>query len=117
MPHYKDGTEARVGDQVFGKLYNTPGVRAGTIVSITPGVESCNAMVGFLVAVTDEYLDTTVNRAAGAATRMAVVDDLAKADTVRARVTKPLAHGSTGEPYKLVECADYCAVNELTLVK
>lgn len=25
MTHYKDGTEAKVGDQVFGKLYNSEG--------------------------------------------------------------------------------------------
>lgn len=113
MPHYADGTEAKVGDQVFGKLYNTPGVRAGTIISITPGVESCNAMVGFLdaVAVGGGY--------AGSTPRMAVFEDepgQTGTKRSRQRVVKSEAHGSAGDEYTLVECADYCATNELTKI-
>jgi len=47
MPHYKDGTEAKVGDIVRGKPYNTPHEIVGEIISITPGVESCNCVVAF----------------------------------------------------------------------
>lgn len=44
--HYKDGTIAQVGDLVKGTTYNTGGVVVvGTLVGITPGVESCNARV------------------------------------------------------------------------
>lgn len=109
MPHYADGTEAKVGDQVVGKLYNTPGKRAGTIISITPGVESCNAMVGFLVPV---GLPTD----GGTLPRMAVHDGDAADSRPRSRRMRPQSHGSVGDPYTLVECADYCAINELTKV-
>ena len=47
MPHYKDGTEAKVGDVVKGKPYNTPCEVVGTVVQITPGSESCNLVVAF----------------------------------------------------------------------
>jgi hypothetical protein len=108
MPYYKDGTEAKVGDQVFGKLYNTPGVRAGTIISITPGVESCNAMVGFIVKV-DNIAE--IPRREGAL-RMAVTDE--SRDALCIRQVKTEQHGSSGPTVALVECADYCATNELT---
>lgn len=112
MPHYKDGTEARVGDQVAGKLYNTPGVRAGTIISITPGVESCNAMVGFVVAVPAD------NRASvqdpGSPIRMAVHDKAGDTANIRSRTVRGEQHGAAGATYDLIECADYCAINELT---
>ena len=105
--HYKDGIEAKVGDQVFGKLYNTEGMRAGTIISITPGVESCNCMVGFLVAVpAAETGDTPTPR-------MVVLG----ANGVKlVRVIRGEQHGSSGPAYALYECADYCAVNELTKI-
>jgi hypothetical protein len=48
MPHYADGSPAQLGDVVMGKPYNTPEVIVGKIVSITPGVESCNCQVAFL---------------------------------------------------------------------
>lgn len=47
MPHYKDGTEAMVGDLVKGKPYNTAREVVGEIVQITPGAESCNCVVAF----------------------------------------------------------------------
>lgn len=48
MPHYKDGTEAKVGDFVKGKPYNTSHEVTGRIVSITPEVESCNCSVAWV---------------------------------------------------------------------
>ncbi|HXU60897.1 MAG TPA: hypothetical protein VN962_04305 [Polyangia bacterium] len=111
MPHYADGTEAKVGDQVVGKLYNTEGKRAGTIVSITPGADSCNAMVQFTeaVAVKDDEPP--------APPRMAIFDR--RDDGVgaaRFRVSHGEQHGSAGPKFVLFECADYCATGELTKV-
>lgn len=51
MPHYKDGTEAAVGDHVKGFGYNlknpdgSPKLFAGVVVGLTPGSESCNIQV------------------------------------------------------------------------
>jgi hypothetical protein len=51
MPHYKDGTEAKVGDLVKGKGYNLKGpdgnIRefVGTLIDITPGASSCNVKI------------------------------------------------------------------------
>lgn len=115
MPHYKDGTEAKVGDQVVGQLYNTPGVRAGTIVSITPGQESCNAMVGFLVAVPRAEYKPDDRAVSGSPIRMAVPFDSGSA-WIRNREIRGEQHGTSGAEFMLVECADYCAVNELTKV-
>lgn len=47
--HYKDGTEAKVGDLVKGTCYNTKGVIVGVMLGITPGSNSCNCRVGLLV--------------------------------------------------------------------
>lgn len=112
MPHYKDGTVAKVGDQVFGKLYNTPGVRAGTIISITPGVESCNAMVGFLMTV--PLVTTGGEDQTSTPPRMSVAasDGLPKPP----RRTRTEQHGSAGPEVHVYECIDYCAANELTKV-
>src|SRR5574337_620794 len=46
--HYKNGREAHVGDSVVGNVFNNKGIKAGTLVSLTPGPDSCSAMVGFL---------------------------------------------------------------------
>lgn len=45
MPHYKDGTEAKVGDVVKGKGYNIPHEIIGTVVSIQPNADACNLRV------------------------------------------------------------------------
>jgi hypothetical protein len=110
MPHYADGSEAKVGDQVTGKLYNTEGIRAGTIISITPGAESCNAMVQFTEAVP---VDLDPGGEDPKPPRMAV----------RVAHQLPLwrdlcgeQHGSSGPTFRLFICADYCATNELTKV-
>lgn len=47
MPHYRDGTEARIGDIVRGSTYNHKGRIVGTLVSVTPGSETCNCTVAF----------------------------------------------------------------------
>lgn len=45
--HYKDGTEAKVGDLVKGTTYNTPkgSVHVGVMMGITPGSSACNCRV------------------------------------------------------------------------
>lgn len=45
--HYKNGTEAKVGDLVKGTTYNTPkgSVQVGILLGITPGTTACNARV------------------------------------------------------------------------
>lgn len=45
--HYRNGREAKVGDLVVGRCYNTKGLVAGTLVSITPGMDSCSAKVAW----------------------------------------------------------------------
>jgi hypothetical protein len=108
MPHYEDGAPAAIGDQVYGKLYNTPGVRAGTIVSITPGVDSCNCMVQFQVSVpVDEDGKSTPPRMR-----------LAKSDgtPLEPRRTRSEQHGSSGPEIDVYDCVDYCAIKELTKV-
>lgn len=48
MPHYEDGTEARLKDMVVGKTYNLNGrVIVGTVLEIIPGSDSCNLRVAF----------------------------------------------------------------------
>ena len=104
MPHYKDGTEAKVGDHVTGHLFNSgPGLKAGTIISITPGSESCNAMVQFTEATSTD-----------ATPRMAVrgVDGFVAAT----RDVQGESHGTAGPVYHLFTCVDYCDVSGLTKV-
>jgi hypothetical protein len=47
MPHYIDGTEAKVGDIARGKPYNTPYEVVGVITGITPDADSCNLRIAF----------------------------------------------------------------------
>lgn len=62
--HYKDGTEAKVGDLVKGTAYNTknpdksPKTIVGTMLQITPGSETCNCIVAFTEVVEATSLDT-----------------------------------------------------------
>lgn len=51
MPHYKDGTEATIGDVVRGKGYNVLHEIVGKVVGITPGSASCNIQVAHVVTV------------------------------------------------------------------
>lgn len=103
MPHYADGSEAKVGDQVIGELYNTPGVRAGVIVSITPGQEQCNCMVQFSEVVKPgaERLRMEISTKDGWYSR---------------RFIKSEQHGSSGEELDVASCVDYCETKKLTKV-
>ncbi len=47
MSHYKDGTEAKVGDLVRGKGYNVPHEIIGRVVNVRPG-ESCTLSIAFV---------------------------------------------------------------------
>lgn len=47
MPHYKDGTEAKLGDVIKGTPYNTPHEVIGVVTGITPNSEACNLRVAF----------------------------------------------------------------------
>lgn len=47
--HYKDGTEAFIGDIVKGIPYNTKGEAiVGELVQVTPDSASCNCIVAFM---------------------------------------------------------------------
>lgn len=113
MPHYADGTEAKVGDQVAGKLYNSgPEPKAGVIISITPGAESCNAQVQFVEA------KPIVDGVMPEAPRMCLHGKGAPSDSHApfARTVQGEQHGSSGPLFVIFQCADYCATNELTKV-
>jgi hypothetical protein len=53
MPHYSDGTEAKVGDLVFGVTHSSKTPVAGYVVSIQPAATSCNMYVAALRPVKD----------------------------------------------------------------
>lgn len=127
MPHYADGIEAKVGDQVVGKLYNTQGPRAGTIISITPGADSCNAQVAFMEPVlvdgdpADRWRELENQWIGGdplttKVPRMAVWRERGGAHRPMFRVVRGEQHGSAGPAFALFECADYCGVSELTKI-
>ena len=46
--HYANGREAKVGDHVVGRCYNTEKLVAGVLMSVTPGPDACSALVGYL---------------------------------------------------------------------
>jgi hypothetical protein len=56
MPHYKDGTEAKVGDLIKGTGYNIKdasgklAVIVGTLARITPNSDACNLVILTTVA-------------------------------------------------------------------
>lgn len=60
MPHYKDGTDAKVGDVVRGTTFNKKGEVLGILVSITPGTDTCNATVNALARVYESDGQRTV---------------------------------------------------------
>lgn len=47
MPHYKDGTPAKVGDVVKGKGYNVKHEIVGILVKLTPG-PTCNVTIAYV---------------------------------------------------------------------
>ena len=94
MPHYKDGTQAQVGDHVRGKPYNTAHEVAAVVVSITAEAESCNMVVAFLV------------------TQPAALMGL----WTPCLAYRPADHGQKGDPQYYGMRVDYAAVNEFTLI-
>lgn len=53
MPHYKDGTEAKLGDVVKGRGYNVRHEITGVLVGLTPGTTTCNVKI--LTVTRSEY--------------------------------------------------------------
>lgn len=51
MPHYKDGTEAKIGDLVKGTGYNVKHEIIGKVVNVRPG-EACSLSVAYVGAST-----------------------------------------------------------------
>jgi hypothetical protein len=47
IPRYADGGEARCGDVAKGRTYNCEHEVIGVVVSVTPGVASCELQVAF----------------------------------------------------------------------
>jgi hypothetical protein len=117
MPHYKDGTEAKVGDHVIGRPYNTDHDIAGTVVSISPAADSCNLQVEFVESLP---LGATHDHGTGqvclphhafsayAARAKNAVDD--------GRVCATADQSTKGAPHKRHVCRDYGAVKDFTLV-
>ncbi len=113
MPHYADGTEAKVGDQVIAPVFNSGGPKAGVIISITPGVESCNALIQFA----ETRKKTEPHEAPRMAVRFAAIPGAENASGVLlSRTVKGEAHGSSGDEFEVYVCADYCDTNKLTKV-
>lgn len=55
--HYRNGREANIGDPVVGTVFNNGGrIIAGTLVSLTPGNDSCSAMVGYNITVPSDAI-------------------------------------------------------------
>ena len=46
MPHYKDGTPAKVGDLVRGRGYNLKAEIEGYVLKVEPAQKACNVVVG-----------------------------------------------------------------------
>ena len=63
MPHYADGTPAKIGDVVTGKGYNVKEPIAGTVVGVVEGSESCNLRVAYLAAAFVRAADSDYDRA------------------------------------------------------
>lgn len=45
MPHYKNGREAKLGDEVIGQGYNVKHPITGVVIGIKPGADTCNLTV------------------------------------------------------------------------
>jgi hypothetical protein len=100
VPHFKNGRPAQVGDPVVGKVASTAGHVAGTLVSVTPGDDACNAQVEFIVALTLAAVQAGV------------------APYAHARAVPPFSrlsekHGSAGEEYIHFVCRDYATLSDL----
>lgn len=58
MPHYKDGTEAKIGDVVKGKGYNIKHEITGVVVGLKVGEKVCNVTVATITR--DVYTNLTL---------------------------------------------------------
>ena len=104
MPHYTDGTEVKIGDQVVGHLANTPGDVAGVVVSITRSAgNACSAKVRF----------TQVTSQGVAIDIMPVPPRMPVGQPVLAYSEN---HGSSGEKIAIWTCEDYADTDKLTKV-
>jgi len=90
--HYKNGREAKVGDLVIGKTYNTQDrTITGTIVSITPGIDACSALVS--------YVELKL------ISELTKLEYISPQDTIKIQGTQN--HGSAGELAVLIHRFDY----------
>ena len=48
MPHYADGSPAKIGDHVIGMGYNVKHPISGIVVGVIEGSESCNLRVAYI---------------------------------------------------------------------
>lgn len=79
MPHYADGTEAKVGDLVKGHGYNVKHEIIGKVINVRPG-NSCTLSVAYVGATTAVWFrDGEDNRMAFAPVH--VVADIEYGDT------------------------------------
>lgn len=62
MPHYSDGTEAKIGDIVRGTGYNVKHEIIGKVVNVRPG-ESCTLSIAHVGAKTSVH--ATINPETG----------------------------------------------------
>lgn len=100
--HYKSGTEARVGDHVIGKPYNTEHQVAGTVVSLTPGAIACNLQVEFITSI-KIATETALPR-------------MRAPEAMQPRFSKSENHGCAGPEHARFICRDYGAVGDFELV-
>ena len=105
--HYRNGREAKVGDLVVGRTYNVMGLVAGTLVSLTPGLDTCSAKVGFVKTVLLKEAQSVLS----GAPHLAVLQG-----TQQHGGAGPLAVSVYSEDYteagNLLHADDVCWVNE-----
>lgn len=106
--HYANGREAKVGDYVVGKSYNQPDVIAGTLVSLTPGPDSCSAQVEWRRAIVLDDKET----AQEAMGRMRTVQMRGQGE-VEVTLRHDQQHGQLGHAVAIVLCRDYTHAGNL----
>lgn len=108
MPHYIDGTPAKVGDHVRGMLCNTKHEVAGTLVSISPGSEACNGQVAFI-----EARPMMPTEGVGGVGGIAAMPQMASRI---ADIRRNEDHGTKGSYFAHVLCYDYADLKNLTKI-
>jgi hypothetical protein len=106
--HYANGREAKVGDHVVGKTYNQPDVVAGTLVSLTPGPDTCSAQVEWRRAVVLDDAETA-QQAMG---RVRTVLMRGQGE-VEVTLRHDQQHGTVGHAVAIVLCRDYTHASNL----